>query len=268
MKRSLLNDSILRSAMASKITYAKTIQRIVTLPICKQYLGHMCTENDTIVLSAKATGAHAYVWKTGDNSMTVAFKGSSTPKDILNLMDVRYHEFSFSNSKMYIHNGVLKMFKSIENELSSHILGNPISTHNKYITFCGHSLGGSLAMLAAAYYGNLSVNNIGISCHTFGAPKIGDSRFIEWFKNGVNDSIFINTSNDIVPFLPFGLYENLDDVSLTLDSFGRVHNDILCLDQPNPIISHDLDTYISSLVLYSNTLKTPDDVLKNIKISE
>lgn len=258
MQRALLNDNILRSAMASKIAYANTSKKAVSWPICKQYIGELCTERDTNVISVKATGAHAYAWKTGDNAMTIAFKGSSTAKDILNFLDMRQYNFHFCDSEIKVHNGVMRMFRSIEGDLSEFVLGYPINTRNKYITFCGHSLGGSLAMLAAAYYGHLTNNNIYIACHTFGSFKIGDDNFKEWYINGVNESIFVNTTNDVVPMLPLGcVYDDLNQLSFTINKNGKETRDIIGFDQLNPFQAHDLDTYISCIKMYSSNLRSP-----------
>ncbi|MFW5694712.1 MAG: lipase family protein [Alkalispirochaeta sp.] len=61
------------------------------------------------------------------------------------------------------------------------------------VVFCGHSLGGALASLAAVYYGN--------PCHlyTFGAPRVGDERFVRLLPS--TSLRFVN-AGDPVPSLP------------------------------------------------------------------
>ena len=69
----------------------------------------------------------------------------------------------------------------------------------KQIVITGHSLGGALAILAAAdlvpYYGRIH------SIYTFGQPRIGNQQFAEWFQNLHQNTFRIVHYADVVPHM-------------------------------------------------------------------
>ena len=66
----------------------------------------------------------------------------------------------------------------------------------------GHSLGGALAVLAASDL-KMAGKNI-LHFYTFGAPRVGDPKFVQWFdaKFGSQFKGRITHSHDPVPHLP------------------------------------------------------------------
>jgi triacylglycerol lipase len=152
---------------------------------------------------------------------------------------------------MKIHAGVMRMFETIEPYLTEQLISHPPSAKPKYITFCGHSLGGALATLCAAYYANLSNKNAKVSCHTFGAPKIGDSVFYQWFNNAVEEKLHLINENDLISYLPpsiMGYKDAFDSAVFITDEDFKSLN--LCQ-------SHDLDTYIDFIRKSTETAKIP-----------
>lgn len=223
-------SNLLRSAKASKLAYSDVHVR----PWIKREVDMYMRLNMT------QTDAHAYLWKTGDKSMIVSFRGTHNLKDFSNCMDIRQCRYSFRQYNVGVHNGVMKMFQSLEPYLTECFLENNI----KVITFCGHSLGGSIATVAAAYYGSMFNNRKTISCHTFGAPKVGDKEFAQWFADSVNESIRVIIPGDLVTMLPpcigkHGL-RHAEDISVQLPSLTN---------ECNPFVLHDLDTYIDQLCI-------------------
>jgi hypothetical protein len=231
----LSTDRLLRSAFASKLAYAETPVHACKWPVSKQLHGNCCEMECTIskVIDVKRTGSHAYVWKSGPHSLVVAFRGSHDLLDLCNIVNAKQTGFDFKQYKTHIHTGVLHMFESIESELTKDIYGQ---TKTKHITFCGHSLGGALAQLAAAYYGAVSENNIRIECHTFGSPMVGADGFKSFHDDNVAESIHVTTSLDPVPRLPlFCAYKPVGSHLRLLTSTW------------NPLHAHDLDLYINLL---------------------
>lgn len=223
----MLTDSVLRSAMASKLAYAKSTSLITTFPISRLLL----PENNTFeVIDCNYTGAHAYVWKTGNRSTMIAFRGSHDIVDVCSYINSKLTSFSFCDRRMYIHNRIYTMFSSIEPWITQQL--HP----RQHVTFCGHSLGGAMAMFAAAYYSHQSNHNMNIKCHTFGTPKVGDAKFVEWFNDYVPDSVNIRNKLDIVTYYPFNsIYTPMKSIV-----FNNAYID--------PIRDHDLDTYIENIV--------------------
>jgi alpha-beta hydrolase superfamily lysophospholipase len=192
------------------------------------------------MIDETSTGVHAYAWKNGVNSTLIAFKGSSSIRDIASSLNFSQTRFSFRDKVVHVHSGVFNMFRSIEGVLTDHLVTDMRLQRPSHVTFCGHSLGGAIAMLAAAYYGNLSNNNIGVACHTFGAPKVGDGAFMEWLDDGVEDLVNLVNDGDIVPALPLvGGYESK---FILCDGDGDGGNRF-----KDPLKQHDLDTYIEVL---------------------
>ena len=169
---------LLRSAMASKLAYSKDFIDSTSIRRIRPLL-HDVPNALVHRINCKRSGARVYVWDCGDNSTLLSFKGSDSPRDFYTFLNYRPVSFHFADASVQIHGGILNMFSEIESELSE-----VLSTQRKYITFCGHSQGGSHALLAAAYYGNMFSNRV-ISCHTFGAPRVGDEAFLNWLNSGL-----------------------------------------------------------------------------------
>jgi triacylglycerol lipase len=83
----------------------------------------------------------------------------------------------------------------------------------------GHSLGGALALLAAARIDRFSeVQGV----YVFGAPRIGDQRFAEGYAPRVYR--FLN-NNDVVPHIPPFPYSDLGELRY-IDASGNLHERI------------------------------------------
>ena len=223
----ILSDGVLRSAMASKLAYAKSTNMVSTFPITRQLLPD---KNTFEVVDCSCTGAHVYIWKTGKMSSVVAFRGSHNLIDICSYINSNTIPFSFCDRRMHVHQNIYNMFSSIEPWITERM--HP----RQHVTFCGHSLGGAMAMFAAAYYAHLSNNNMNIACHTFGAPKVGDANFMDWFTHYVPNYVNVRNKYDIVTYYPFS--------NVYVPSKSLFIGESPC----NPIIAHDLDTYIESIV--------------------
>lgn len=223
----ILSDGVLRSAMASKLAYAKNTNMVSTFPISRQLL-----PNNSVfeVIDCSYTGAHAYVWTTGNKSSVVAFRGSLNIIDICSYINSTTRSFSFCDRHMKVHQSIYNMFASIEPWLTEKL--HP----RQHVTFCGHSRGAGIAMFAAAYYAHMTNRNMNISCHTFGAPKVGDVRFIEWFTEYVPDQVNVRNKYDIVTHYPFSL------------NYVPPKSIVLGKKPSNPLCDHDLDTYIENIV--------------------
>lgn len=243
----MYSDRLLRTAMASKLAYAKTKKNAAAWPVSTQLHGNSDVCAMSKIIDIKATGSHAYVWKTGSNSLMISFRGSHDLTDLYNMSDIVQKPFHFRQYQSKIHSGVLTMFESIEEELSKEISWR----HNNgerinHLTFCGHSLGGALAHVSSAYYGALYNNRFHITCHSYGAPKVGDVQFRAFHEANVNESINVITDLDPVPSLLF------------FDSYVAV-GEMLTLKSStwNPIYAHDLDVYMSKLSDHTRNLKMP-----------
>lgn len=225
-----LPERLLRSAMASKLAYAKDIKSLPLFPLSKQLHNH---SERVRIIDCRKTGAHAYIWDTGDNSRVVSFRGSKDVLDIIKYLNTRQIPFNFCDHRVKVHNVIHDMFENIEPHLSE-VLFEKGYGHKQNITFCGHSLGGCLAVFASAYIGNMTDNKNNIMCHTFGSPKTGDTKFVEWYDKGTNESIHLKNKYDFVPMLPLLDYKDLNRVTLGITS-------------SNIIKDHDMEIYLEHI---------------------
>lgn len=230
----LLSDAVLRSAMASKLAYARNTSHVATFPMSKQLLAD---PGKFAVVDCGRTGAHAYIWKTGDNSNLVSFRGSHNIGDILKYVDSRDMTFNFCDRQMKLHKNVYDMFASIE-PLLTDILFEDGFTRKRHLTFCGHSLGGAMAMFASAYYSHMTNKKNNIVCHTFGAPKIGNWQYMDWFDAYVTHSVHVQNTLDLVTIFTF----NGEFVDSSAGKTVRMPYTSLDLFK-----NHDLDTYIDNI---------------------
>lgn len=213
---------LLESAHASKMAY---------------YPPHR-NKKDRVVRICKSN-LHVCARRSVDNKITIAFKGTTTADEIVSFLKLKPQEFHFRDAVVRIHTGILNMFEGLEPDLRKYLY--TFDAHD--VTFTGHSQGGALAMLASAYFGDLSNRNFRITCHTFGAPRVGDQKFHAWGEAYVKEVVNVVNRFDTVPQLP-----------LPLPGLGYADNPNLLvlgkavgLDMACVLRSHDMDTYIQNL---------------------
>ncbi len=229
-----MNESIMRSAMASKLAYADTCRAAARFPIARTLHGDTVSiHHPCRVIEDVRSGSHIYSWSSGERSKVVAFRGTHDCHDAITFLDMKPQNLRFKEHSVNLHSGVYGMFRGIEAELTDHIMR---ARGCVSVTFTGHSLGGALSMLAAAYYGALTHRNMQIKCHTFGACRTGDAAFVDWYKENVHESVSVVAEHDIVPDLPCGSWyeQNPDRVLLRNDDL-------------NLWTAHELDTYCDLL---------------------
>ena len=180
------------------------------------------------------------VWQSGEQAKIVCFRGSISLRNIVTYVRNKRVQFRFCDKSMYVHQGVMEMFWMIHNDLLE-----IMTMRQKYVLFCGYSLGGALAMLAAMYF-SLMFPGKHIECHTFGAPMVGDDAFIETFDQVVKESVHVVNQNDLVPkLLPFTL-----PLAIT-DTFCPVypHRVLVMKGGWNILKQHDIQMYVENIEL-------------------
>ena len=168
----------------------------------------------------------------GRRRTLVAFRGSICAGHFARCLDPRMRRVAPLNAQypeyVRIHAGVLDMFEALEPRLTRIIGEKSVDT-----VFAGHSLGGCLAALAAARYGGL--------CHTFGAPRVGDDAFTEWFLRAVGEERALHVANacDPVCRVPW----QRGGYALTP---GRV---LVTRSHVNPVAAHAVESYLADIML-------------------
>ena len=161
---------------------------------------------------------------TNEKIIIVAFRGTEPThlRDILT--DAKVHKVQGPLGE--VHRGFLQAFQLIKDDLYSAIqrLRDKNSPQSLWCT--GHSLGGALAVVAAA---QLSVDGHKVNgLYTFGQPRVGDEVFANECVRRMNGQHFrFVNNNDTVTRVPprTFAYAHAGDVRY-IDTNGRIQTDI------------------------------------------
>ncbi|GEM_PF-3161172 len=155
-----------------------------------------------------------------------SFRGTLELFDVAVDLDAERVQFTEGVGK--VHAGFYTAFKSAQSFIDD---GAP-SNLEKPIIVCGHSLGGALANLTAAYF--RKKNHSKVMLYTFGCPLVGDSEFSHHFSKiqAIISYRFVN-NRDAVTMIPpphshlrinvliLGLANPLFLIPATIDPFGK-----------------------------------------------
>lgn len=142
--------------------------------------------------------AQAFMWDKGGTTY-LTFRGSSSVKDAMADLDVRHCREDGAPSATAVHTGVHRQLDSVWPAIVRDLGVGP-GAPPRTVCVSGHSLGGALAMLAAARLGRQA--GISVSCMTFGAPRVGNTAFVDWLDGGRVRGWRVFNEKDPVPMLP------------------------------------------------------------------
>lgn len=143
-----------------------------------------------------AGGTDAVVVET-DKFAVVAFRGTSNRYDLLTDLNIFVRREKVGNREVRVHAGFYDAFQKIERQLHAR-LAQQDRTLPIFLT--GHSLGGALALVAAAAYGGSDELGERIAAvYTFGAPRVGGADFPVIVKA---PHYRVVNSGDVVPLVP------------------------------------------------------------------
>lgn len=236
-----VKENILRSAMASKISYYEHA-KVKQSPNYALLNGNRDNAMKRIYNTKKSVSCD--VWTTGETSKIVSFRGSISVRNIMSVLNDKLCPFSYREHSFNVHKGILETFNGLSDELTDMLTDDMSKQQN--ILFCGHSMGGSMAEFAALYYGLMFHGRYNISCHTFGAPLVGDQQFIDVFDRSVKEHAHFVNMGDVVPLLPL----TYDVQKKNVINFGAHYT-----KNKNIFHAHDLDTYISNVHSYIEVQK-------------
>ncbi|GMH46032.1 hypothetical protein BSKO_13996 [Bryopsis sp. KO-2023] len=147
--------------------------------------------------------------------IVISFRGTSSMENIKT--DLRFMRVPHPPARgrfllctqPLIHEGFLESWTAgglnvaVLNKVVQIVVSPDFDRENAQVLLTGHSMGGSLAVLAAfdvARYCGLSSSQI--SCYTFGAPRVGNPTFAREYNKLIPDTWQVVNGNDMVPGIP------------------------------------------------------------------
>lgn len=252
--------------MSCNIEIQKKIENVVDTiindmhtPICDELVPKFYDGSGN---KEKKRDAQGYmIWKS--NTIYITFRGTKDICDVIDVMDIRPKKLL---KNIMIHNGFYEQFFSIEDAITKDIKEIINLFPIERIIFSGHSMGGGVAAIAAAYYASM-FKMMHITCHTFGIPLIGNNEFVKWFDEGVDECIRLEIEEDIVPFIPInstfkhipdgvrlkrnGSVDNMYDIESL--SYADVIKRLIKKEEINELtINHSCEKYIERLLSLKN----------------
>jgi len=148
---------------------------------------------------------HTYGF-AGFNSreIVVSFRGS---QDLINwIYNLRFPKTApyddIPNAR--VHKGFYQCYESVQTELRPAIAALVQAHPDLPIVVTGHSLGGAIAVICAVDLDlHVVQGKIPISVWTYGAPRVGNAEFSDFYDTHTDVSWRTVNQNDIVPHLPF-----------------------------------------------------------------
>lgn len=128
-----------------------------------------------------------------DTTLIVAFAGTASKENVKTDLKISDVQFTACNTPLTrVHAGFHKAWLSVRD----HVI-EAVSSADR-VVYCGHSLGGALATLAALDTGCADPKKH-IECISFGAPQVGDELFVDQFNARVNKSVRVINPLDPIP---------------------------------------------------------------------
>jgi len=170
---------------------------------------YFCTYNSTdtrgfVVVSTfsdSLTGGFGFVGYVG-TTVVVSFRGSV---DIENwILNIDVVQTSYPGvSGAYVHDGFWTDYSALQSQVRSGVATAVSRSRATSIVVTGHSLGASLATLAALDLHSISssLNNAAISVYNYGSPRVGNSNFASYYNSKIPNTYRCTNQGDIVPHI-------------------------------------------------------------------
>lgn len=160
-----------------------------------------------------------------ENRIIISFRGTSSLHDAWT--DVQISKLIFPSLKLLrrifsirsifkskAHEGFFNSYSSVRDELLE-IIKDQLKEKDYHIYLTGHSLGGALATLAALDLQKETTAKI--SNYTFGAPKVGNKRFVKYYNKKVKDTFRVVNDEDPIPSIPGFSFKHVKNSALIDD---------------------------------------------------
>lgn len=141
---------------------------------------------------------------TSDRASILAFRGSGSAVDWVSDFIAQQTAYRPVKNIGLTHKGFTDIYMSARNQIFDILKQLPT---DKPLFVTGHSLGGALATLASIDIASNSAFTAPI-VYTFGAPRVGDPKFVRNYNSIVGTHWRFQNEFDIVPHLPTLVYQS------------------------------------------------------------
>jgi hypothetical protein len=155
------------------------------------------------IIENQATDTLAVIYSS-ETDLVIAFRGTQDLRNWLTDLDARMVKTDFGR----VHAGFWNAWCSVRKQVSAMV------DHKKRVWFTGHSLGGALAMIAAANFALPPDANIA-GVYTFGQPRAANASWRDAYHHDLDGGLRGRTFRvihnlDIVPHVPWllGRYQH------------------------------------------------------------
>lgn len=191
------------SPLAYRLTYLSAIayepQALIESWTC-ELCGKVVKVVNAKVVTNDTNSVYGYVGYSPDlAAIVIAFRGSvDTANWILNLKTTRTDYPLCSGCSVHV--GFNQGFNSVKTQVNA-IIDDLIAMYRgSKILLTGHSLGGALAVMAAAHIQNV-YGNVG-ALYTMGQPRVGNDVFAQFMTSFIPNTFRVVNYADQVPHVP------------------------------------------------------------------
>ena len=158
-------------------------------------------------------GSQAY-WLANETDSVIACRGTE-PNEWNDIRADLHAVFALAETVGHVHRGFKKEVDDLWPQLEAAIMED-----RRELWFTGHSLGGAMAYICAGRCLLSHIQNEPREVHTFGSPRIGNKRYVNYTK--IPHYRWVN-NNDLVPTVPpvwFGYRHTGQE--MYIDNMGQV----------------------------------------------
>lgn len=136
----------------------------------------------------------------------------------------------WASAKPWVHLGFATAYATVASNVLSTI-DRLLKTKSRIVCLTGHSLGGALATLCSVDVVTRLGHTGGVTCTTFGSPKVGGLAFTRVYNHLVPATFRFSTTSDIVTRTP---------VNTLFDSFVHVGTCVMLDTRGNMLVNPNL----------------------------
>lgn len=195
---------------ATRLVLPATCANASYLSTAEQFSAATKIESVTCVRDPRTDATVFIGWIPDESSAVLSFRGTVSRSDALTDLKFLPRQIEFLPELFpgaTAHLGFLTHFTGLtsakheERNVAAALLKLTGGTPPARVICTGHSMGGALACLGATWAA-LQFPAAEVRCITFGAPRVGNSRFIRAFKTLVGMRIRVVHGSDPVPAVP------------------------------------------------------------------